>query len=1348
MKKHFFKAAVIIILSFFCSISFGQVKQITPPNIKSPFLSQSKKVLGNNAIITPSSPTAKTSRPSTEKLKTVNGSFMLDFKNPNNSQISRTKDSRTSKVVSNEFGAWFGLNGDHTFQLISEKEDELKITHSYYQQYYKGFLVEGSILMLHAKEGLVDAANGQVAEFASMETQIVISVDEAKNIAKSFLKVVDVINEYPVETLISKISNGNGFDFKFVHKVRIDSSNPVVMANVYIDAKNGSVFNTISLITNCVNDKSEKVYKKNPFIPINLEASKFKNTVLADTPATAITMYSGTQAIVTDSNNVAYRLRDNARNIQTFDATNATERTNSGYTGAIDFTNNSTTWGASPLLKSFTISSVSGDWWNSFFTDPLPDLYIKVKNAVNVVVYDGRDSYKNNTTLPITFSNLYIPLISQPYTVEIWDYDPIGGDDLGGSYILRTTSESWEVNGNSGTYAIFYNNPHLDAHWGAEKSHDFYLNVLNRKGFDGNGGILNQYLNIPKTVESTMPNNAFASASSSINILGYGLGDGESWNPPVSLDVVGHEFSHLVVAYRQNLFSTIYHYDNGLYYQGESGALNESFADIFGTCIEFYTKPPTTANWTIGEGVLLPFGNFLRSISNPKSKSQPNTYKGLYWNGGGVHTQSGVQNYWFYLLSEGGNGKNDLNDSYTVTGIGIDKAMRIAYKNLTTNLPSCTSTYEDSFNGSLLAAQQIFGANSQEYNSVRQAWYAVGKGSNPNNLCSGTTTLTASNGTFTDGSGITNYGDNSSCRWVIAPPGATQISLNFTAFNTEASYDIVTIFNGPDDTYPVLATYSGSALPSTVTTSAGIGAMCIKFTSDESTTNAGWTASYTSVGITPSCSGITTLANPTGNFSDGSGSSNYANNQQCFWYIAPPCATSVTLSFSQFNTELNYDGIAVYDSLEATNLIGFYSGTTLPASVTSTTGSMLVLFISDYANVSQGFTANYTSTGSSYCSGVTTLNTSDYGTITDGSGANNYCNNSNCSWLIQPPQATTVTFNFKEFELESASSDGKSIYDAVEIFDGTSASAPLLGRFTGSTIPASITSSGGSLFIRFYSDVASNFQGWSGYYTSTQNAYCNASTSKLTEETGAFSDGSGADKYSNNADCSWLIQPTNASSITLSFSAFDTELDYDGVIVYDGANNSAPRLGVFTGTTIPSPVKSTGGSMYVEFLSDEAERTNGWIANYSSTNSPSPTTFNLDRKLIDSAGDTQTSGSTIITWSLGEPIIGNMNNGNVKLTNGFHPLLNSQTLEIQDNSIDLSVIISPNPTNDFLNIHHEQNHDLKVSVFDISGKYIMQENFNFNEHKMDVRKLTKGVYIFYVQDQQSQKTNTYKIIKN
>ncbi|SHH08632.1 Fungalysin/Thermolysin Propeptide Motif [Flavobacterium fluvii] len=368
MKNYYFKLAGIFIISLFCSISFGQVKQITPPNITSPFQSQSQKNQGENkVVITPSSQTAKTTKLSTEKLKTVNGSFFLDFKNQN-SQTSRKKESRTSRIISNEFGAWFGLNADYTFQLISEKEDELKITHSYYHQYYKGFLIEGSIIMLHSKEGLVDAANGQVAEFASMETQIVISKDEAKNIAKSFSKVTDVLNEYPVETLICRVPSEKGFDFVLAHKVRIDSSNPFLMSNVYVDAKTGKVINNISLITDI------------------------------DTPSTANTLYSGTQNITSDSYIGGYRLIDNARKIETYDATLADISSVDIFTTTSSlFTTTSANWGSFPYLTSFTISTALQNWWYTALSDTSPDLYIIVKDASNKIVYNGRNMYKNNT---------------------------------------------------------------------------------------------------------------------------------------------------------------------------------------------------------------------------------------------------------------------------------------------------------------------------------------------------------------------------------------------------------------------------------------------------------------------------------------------------------------------------------------------------------------------------------------------------------------------------------------------------------------------------------------------------------------------------------------------------------------------------------------------------------------------------------------------------------------------------------------------------------------------------------------------------------------------------------------
>lgn len=1171
------------LLLLLISISLFSQKITHIPPIINPF--QTKKGTTGKNVLTPK--TNDTIKKSKLKIENHNGSFYVDL----------SKENKTTEQLSKDFNSWFNLDTNHSFVLLSSKTDELNLTHNYYQQYYKGVLIEDAILMLHAKNEIVYASNGQIAQFDKIEVVSNISLDNAVQIAKEHLKVTYLINTYPIETLIAKIANGVSFDYKYAHRVRIDSSNPFVMANVYIDANNGTILNTISLVANCMSTNSEEVIEKKPFMPFNLALNNKDNALLADTPATANTLYSGTQPIITDSYNGAYRLRDNARKIETYDATNATALSTSGFTNATDYSNNSTTWGTFPTLTSFTISSISQNWWYSAIGDTSPDLYIKVKNSSNVLVYDGRNSFINNQ-FPTLIIPLYVPLVSPPYTVEIWDYDPVGGDDLGGGFVISTNSGNWSTSGNSGSYFVTNNNnPALDAHWGMEKTFDFYLNVFSRNSYDGNGSAIKQYLNSPLTQSNQNgdPNNAFA-MSAPYNIMVYGMGDGQFMNPVVGLDVAGHEFTHLVVNNNGN---------GGLVYQGESGALNESFADIFGTSVEFFAD--LNADWLIGEDVTVQ-SPFLRSMSNPNATQNPDTYNGLHWtnpnniqfDNGGVHINSGVQNFWFYLLSQGGSGVNDINNTYVVNGIGINKARQIAYRNLVTYL-SPNATYMDSYYGSLQAAQDLYGANSTEFNAVRQAWYAVGIGNDPNNACSGTTSLTASSGTFTDGSGSANYGNNSSCKWIIAPAGATQISLNFTTFDTEATYDKVTVYNGPDDTFPVLATWWGNTLPPTISTSAGVGAMCVKFTTDGTTTNAGWSANYSSLVTSPTCSGLTMLTTPTGTFSDGSGSNNYTNNQKCLWYIAPPCATSVTLSFSAFNTELNFDGVAIYDSLTATTPIAAFTGTSLPASVTSTTGIMLVAFISDYSTTSQGFSASFTSTGSSFCTGTTILNTADYGTVSDGSGTSNYCNNSNCSWLIQPPNATSITLNFTAFNLEQASTDGNSIYDAVEVYDGTSTSATLIGKFTGSTIPQAITSSGGSMFIKFTSDISDTFQGWTAYYTSTQNSYCNLSTSTLTAQSGTFSDGSGVDKYANNSECSWLIQPPNANTITLSFTSFDTELNYDGIIIFDGANTTSPVIGQFTGSTLPSTVTSTGGSMYVLFLSDEALRSNGWNANYNST---------------------------------------------------------------------------------------------------------------------------------------------------
>ena len=107
----------------------------------------------------------------------------------------------------------------------------------------------------------------------------------------------------------------------------------------------------------------------------------------------------------------------------------------------------------------------------------------------------------------------------------------------------------------------------------------------------------------------------------------------------------------------------------------------------------------------------------------------------------------------------------------------------------------------------------------------------------------------------------------------------------------------------------------------------------------------------------------------------------------------------------------------------------------------------------------EGFDAFYTSTTSSAgCSGATTF-TANTGSFSDGSMGNNYNNNQFCSWLIQPT-AGTITLSFSAFATEAS-------LDRVLVFDGIDNTAPQIGNFSGSAIPANLTSSSNSLYLEF-----------------------------------------------------------------------------------------------------------------------------------------------------------------------------------------------------------------------------------------------------------------------------------------
>jgi len=458
--------------------------------------------------------------------------------------------------------------------------------------------------------------------------------------------------------------------------------------------------------------------------------------------------------------------------------------------------------------------------------------------------------------------------------------------------------------------------------------------------------------------------------------------------------------------------------------------------------------------------------------------------------------------------------------------------------------------------------------------------------------CNGLTTYTVCSGNFTDGSGAANYTDNVDCTYLIQPPGATSITLTWTSFTTEVGYDFVYVHDGANSAAPLVATYSGTSLPLPLTSTGG--SLFLHFVSDGSYNFAGWSVSYLCAGGGGGlCSGSTTITSCSATVTDGSGTGNYIDNMNCAWVLNPTGTNQPKLHFTQFDTEPGYDELFVYDGTNDTGpLLLQWSGGALPSDVTASTGAMYVNFISDFSNTYGGFSATY-SCITPNCSGTTNLTTCT-GTISDGSGVQSYQDNLNCSWKIAPAGANYITLHFTGFNTYDPG-------DVVEVFDGPNASATLIGYYYGASIPADVVSSGSTIFIRFTTDGSYSAGGWSLNYTCNNTAPgCTGQTS-LTNCNGTFADGSGTNDYLNNLNCSWLIHPASATSVSLHFNSFNTESN-DFVTIYDGPTTASPSLGAYSGSFPPADITSSGGNMLVTFASNSASPGAGFDCSYTCNN--------------------------------------------------------------------------------------------------------------------------------------------------
>ena len=143
---------------------------------------------------------------------------------------------------------------------------------------------------------------------------------------------------------------------------------------------------------------------------------------------------------------------------------------------------------------------------------------------------------------------------------------------------------------------------------------------------------------------------------------------------------------------------------------------------------------------------------------------------------------------------------------------------------------------------------------------------------------------------------------------------------------------------------------------------------------------------------------------------------------------------------------------------------------------------------------------------------------------------------------------------------------------------------------------------------------------WDKYYKLINNTY---TVTTYTAATGNFYDTGGASlNYSDDERKLWLFTKPRATNITLNFTSFNTETNWDHLFIYDGGSINSPLIGKYTGTVNPGPVTSTNDSLLVEFRSDCATTAPGWVASYTTV-----TTATTTPDIISPTTSVTTSGA-------------------------------------------------------------------------------------------------------------------------
>lgn len=307
----------------------------------------------------------------------------------------------------------------------------------------------------------------------------------------------------------------------------------------------------------------------------------------------------------------------------------------------------------------------------------------------------------------------------------------------------------------------------------------FYKNMFGRDSWDNKGRkvVSTIHAKFKGSNGQCGSDNAFFEGSQFV----FGDGSTALKNPGAAIDIFGHEFTHGFTASESNLT-----------YQNESGAINEAMSDVMGTGVSIWQRSggtveanpsslnPTDKDWDMGEDAALQT-SWQRHMDDPAENgaskdNYPERNTGTS-DSGGVHTNSGIMNLAFYMLSEGGTHPRQKSTN-TVTGIGVDKALRIYYY-ANENLFTSSTNFQDARGKLATAAKTLYGCD--EWESVHQSYDAVKVPGTRGTECADTTDEGTGDGGTDGGTGDTTPVPTPDAGGNIAVGSAYQASSTYSS---------------------------------------------------------------------------------------------------------------------------------------------------------------------------------------------------------------------------------------------------------------------------------------------------------------------------------------------------------------------------------------------------------------------------------------------------------------------------------------------------------------------------------------------------------------------------------------